>query len=68
MICLWMKAKHELPKNASANDILALGSICHQKCPKKCGAENENGVITYTYTFVSFEQWAKMQGWTTITC
>jgi len=66
MICLWKKAKRELPKNASADDILALGKICHEQCPKQCGAENDNGVITYT--FVSFEQWAKMQGWTTITC
>ena len=60
-----MQAKKKLPENASADNILALGKICHEECPKQCGAENDNGVITVTYKFVSFEQWTKIQGWTT---
>lgn len=51
MICLWAKAKRELPDNYSAEDLQALGKICHEKCPKPCGAENDNCVITYKVIF-----------------
>lgn len=53
MLCTWKQAKELLPKNATADDLLALQKYC-DTCPKPCGAQKENCVITYTVKFENF--------------
>jgi hypothetical protein len=65
MICLWKQAERELPKNRTADDLLALNKICHEKCPRPCGAENDTSVITYS--FLTYEQYMKIYNISTIT-